>query len=108
MSCTATRLGGLGFVDTTCEGIDPDPRSDPCEKALKELTALILNTCSNNRLQECDFVDVEAEGCTAETVGELIDEAGDLIFGGDRADCEQAKACAVAVNRGTAALTCTQ
>lgn len=97
MPCADARLAELGFGgDTTCSGLDAHPRNDPCERALKQLTALILNRCSGRVTGSCD-VDVGVEGCAAATVGPLIDEAADLIHTGE---CRQAASCVAVVNEG--------
>jgi hypothetical protein len=97
--CANDRLEGLmsSYGQTTCEGMDADPASDKCEKALKQLTALILNVCSDRLADACE-VDVSAEGCSSTDVGDLIDEIDSLIQSGD---CNTANACAAAVNEGT-------
>ncbi len=77
--------------------MDADPPSDACEKAEKQLTALVLNVCSGRLADGCE-VDVSAEGCSSPTVGDLLDEIAMLIF---MNDCDQAKSCAAAVNEGT-------
>ena len=94
MPCADDRLADLGLDMTTCEGMDADPPNDQCEKAEKQLTALILNVCSG-KLTECCEVDLGAEGCTSTNVGDLIDEIAGLILGGE---CKTAKDCAAAVN----------
>ncbi len=76
--------------------MDADPPSDACEKAEKQLTALVLNVCSGRLADGCE-VDVSAEGCSSTTVGDLLDEIATLI---SVDDCNQAKSCAAAVNEG--------
>jgi hypothetical protein len=76
--------------------MDAVPASDKCEKALKQLTAMILNVCSGKLTEACD-VDVSAEGCASTTVGELVDEIDQLILNGE---CQTAANCANAVNEG--------
>jgi hypothetical protein len=99
MPCAESRFEGLGFYGmTTCDGLDAVPPSDPCEKARKQLTALILNVCSDRLANGCR-VDVSAQGCTSLNVGDLIDEVADLIH---VEDCSPAVACADAVNTGEA------
>ncbi len=71
-------------------------RDATCERAEKQLTALILNVCSERLLGGCD-VDVSPEGCSSTNVGDLIDELAMLIFNGE---CQQAADCAGAVNEG--------
>ncbi len=94
MPCAEDRLADLGLNMTTCEGMDADPPNDPCERAKKQLTALILNVCSG-KLTECCEVDLGAEGCASTNVGDLIDEIAGLIQGGS---CNTASNCAAAVN----------
>jgi hypothetical protein len=97
MPCADDRLEDLGFYGTfTCEGIDADPANDPCEKAEKQLTALILNVCSN-RLQETCDVDLSAQSCLSTDVGSLLVEVAGYIQAGS---CQQAMDCAAAVNEG--------
>ena len=77
------------------------PPSDSCERALKQLTALILNVCSD-RLQDSWGVG-PGGGCTSTNVGDLIDEIAALIQNGD---CTTANDCAAAVNEsGTETLS---
>jgi hypothetical protein len=98
MPCADDRLEDLGFYGLlTCEGMDAYPPSDACERAEKQLTALILNVCSG-RLQDGCEVDVSAQGCASTNVGDLIEEIASLIFSGD---CQVAAACAGEVNEGT-------
>jgi hypothetical protein len=83
---------------STCEGMDADPPRDKCEKAIKQLTALILNLCSDRLEYGCE-VDVSAYGCSSTNVGDLLAELAMLIETGD---CETANDCADAVNSGGA------
>jgi hypothetical protein len=97
MSCAASRLEDLDYYGlTTCEGMDASPSNDACERALKQLTALILNVCSW-KLLDSSAVDVAVEGCGATNVGDLIPEVRDLI---DAGECGQAAECAAAANEG--------
>ena len=84
----------------TCEdGMDASPPSDPCERALKQYTALLLNIASDRLQENCD-IDLAAFGCNATNVGDLVDELAALINSGDPDDCRQAADCAAAVNEG--------
>ncbi len=97
--CSNQVLEDLGFFgELTCDALNADPANDKCEKALKQLTALILNRCSG-RLQNGCEVDVSAQGCESTDVGSLITELADLIQNGD---CNKAASCAGAVNEGDA------
>ena len=99
MDCGFAGLEDAGlFGLTTCDGMDADPPSDPCQRAEKQLTALILNVCSSRLSNFCE-VDVSAQACLSSNVGELIVEAAGLIQTGF---CNQAAACAAAVNEGDA------
>jgi hypothetical protein len=81
----------------TCEdGINADPPSDACERALKQYTALLLNI-EKGGIQVCN-IDLAAEGCSASTVYELVGELAGLINSGETANCKQAADCAGTVN----------
>jgi hypothetical protein len=95
--CADAKLEELGFFGiTTCEGLDANPANDPCEKALKQLTALILNVCSGRLTNGCE-VDVSGEGGSSTNVGDLIMEVAALI---DDGSCQQAADLAAAINEG--------
>jgi hypothetical protein len=90
----------------TCEdGMQAIPASDPCEQALKQYTALLLNIASG-RLQKVCGTDLADLGCSAPTLGEMLGELAGLINGGDSTGCRQAAGCAGALNenRGIAPL----
>ena len=89
--------GGSGSQTLTCASLDAVPPSDPCERALKQLTALILNNCSG-RLDNACVLDVAAEGCASTSANDLIHEIALLIQSGQ---CQRAAACAGAVNEGS-------
>jgi hypothetical protein len=99
MPCADNRLDDLDFsAVSTCGGMETDPPNDQCEKALTQLTALVLNVCSQRLADSCD-IDLGRLGCSSTTVGELFDEAASLIQTGE---CKQAKKCVAAVNEGHA------
>jgi hypothetical protein len=99
MPAVNAALENLGFYGmTTCDGMDAVPPSDPCEQALKQFTAMLLNL-ESNRLQDLCSLDLSEEGCSSTSVGELVDEVAGLIHGGY---CMQAKPCVAAVNEGDA------
>jgi hypothetical protein len=95
--CAEARLSELGFGGTsTCEGMEADPSNDKCEKALKQLTALILNVCSDRLVAGCPL-EVLPPGCDSTRAGSLIEESAALIHAGE---CQQAAACVDAVQSG--------
>ncbi len=99
MACANNDLEILGFFGTpTCEGLNATPPNDKCEKAIKQLTAMVLNVCSDRITDGCS-INVQPEGCQATTVGGLKDEIASLIIAGD---CEIASDCAAAVNEDIA------
>jgi PKD repeat protein len=99
MPAIDAQLEDLGFYGlSTCEGMDADPASDPCEKALKQYTAMLLNI-ETDRLQDLCSLDLGEEGCASTNVGDLVLEIADLINGGY---CKTAESCAAAVNEGYA------
>ena len=82
----------------TCEdGMDAAPPSDPCERALKQYTALLLNIASS-RLEDSCNIDLSGQGCSAATIADLMDELAALINTGDQDNCRLAADCAGAVN----------
>lgn len=82
----------------TCEdGMQANPASDPCEQALKQYTALLLNIASG-RLQRVCGTDLADLGCSAPTLGEMLGELAGLINGGGPTGCRQASGCAGALN----------
>ncbi|MEE8386238.1 MAG: hypothetical protein V3S01_09995, partial [Dehalococcoidia bacterium] len=87
----------------TCGGMDADPASDKCEKALKQYTALLLNLESRRVVWACP-IDVSGAGCSATTINELLDEAAALINSGSQNSCNQAHSCLDAVNIGASIL----
>jgi hypothetical protein len=96
MPCIDDRLDGLGFPVTTCEAIGADPPSDACNRSRRQLSALIANVCAD-RLQDSCSIDWTGGTCTAETVGERIEEAAALIRSGM---CHQAATCIREVTHG--------
>jgi hypothetical protein len=92
------RLQNTIFEFHTCEdGIEAIPPSDPCERAKKQYTALLLNL-ESGRLQEDCFIDLQEQGCSSINVSELVNEVASLINSMDRSSCNQASACAGAIN----------
>jgi len=92
----------LGFeVDGACAGgMDAEPQRDPCQRALKQYTALLFNLGSG-RLHEGCGVDVATSGCLSTDVGSLMTELATLLLSGDTADCKRAAVCAAAVNEAS-------
>ena len=97
--CADAKLAELGFAGTsTCDGLDASPPRDPCERAVKRLTSLVLNVCSN-RVQASCAVNAQPEGCLSATIGDLLRETADLIHSGF---CLQAASCNAALEQGLA------
>jgi hypothetical protein len=97
MSCTDLRLEDLGFFgERTCSAMDADPPSDPCERAKRQLAALILNVCSDRLTETCEL-DLSNVSCSAMSVEGLIQETSQLIQSGE---CGKAADCAALVNEG--------
>ncbi len=93
MPAVSLQLESLVYEDTTCEGMDAAPPSDPCQRALKQFTALLLNI-ESGRVQNICSVDV---ACDSTNIADLVNEIAALI---QSADCDAATACAAAVNEG--------
>ena len=92
----------LPVMDGACAGgMDADPPSDKCQKALVQLTALLFNL-ESDRLQYGCSIDVSAFGCSSTLAGDLPGEIAGLIAAGDRYSCNLALQCAAAANEGYA------
>ena len=91
-------------VSLTCKALDGTPPSDQCEKATKQLTALILNSCSGFLSDTCDIIPEAMPGeCgNATDVGSLIAWAIGNLNGTDPdgSSCNEVAQCAAAVNEG--------
>ena len=97
-------LGNKIFQFRSCQdGMNADPPSNPCERAVKQYTALLFNQQSG-RLQNSCGVDLSAEGCSSADIGTLVDELAGLINNGEPDHCMLAAECADAANKGTALL----
>ncbi|HKQ63101.1 MAG TPA: hypothetical protein VJS92_17565 [Candidatus Polarisedimenticolaceae bacterium] len=94
--CADAWLASLGFEETTCGGIDANPPNQTCERALRSLTSLALNVCSD-RVQTGCAVAATPGTCDAADVGELLEAAAQLIEAGS---CRQAEACLARANDG--------
>ena len=94
------QLQATVFETRTCEdGINADPPNDPCERAMKQYTALLLNRESDRLQDQCE-IDLSAEGCSSTNIGDLVNELAGLINSQDPDNCKQAADCAGAVNEG--------
>ena len=86
-------------VDALCDRLQPPVKNDKCEKAIKQYTALLFNLRTERLQCACD-VNLEAQGCTSDTIGDLLFELEGLIGSDDPRDCKIASDCAAAVNEG--------
>ena len=90
---------------TTCEGLDADPQNEPCQRAIKQYTALILNIAGGRLGPDC-VLDLSRFGeglpteatAAADLVASLI-QAG---LAGDPAACRLAADLADWINTGRA------
>jgi hypothetical protein len=99
MGCADAKLTQLGFGEiSTCDGMDPEPPNDKCEKAMAVLTSLVLNVCAD-RLQASCGVDMTGRSCISASVGDLLEEMAVMIHQGD---CHDAMGCGHGVNEGLA------
>jgi len=90
LPCATEMLDSLGLSSSACEAISPWPASDRCERAERDLATLVFNVCSERISTSCPL-DGEPGSCSAETVGELLEETADLIVSGS---CRDAGNCA--------------
>jgi hypothetical protein len=89
----------LSISNSCSEGMDADPPSSKCERAIKQYTALVFNQLSDRVRNSCE-VDLSPWGCVSTNVGDLIDELAALINSGDPHSCKLAAECAALVNEG--------
>lgn len=77
-----------------CEDLNPDPHSDPCERARSQFAALLYNIASER----------VAEGCiddnTGNDVGATVEAIEALIAEGTKDSCKTASALAASINEG--------
>lgn len=83
----------------TCEALDAEPASEPCERALKQFAAALLNVVSG-RVSECTLL--EFDDGSVMTAQDALDAIGDLILPADPDQCKEAADIAVQINEGTA------
>lgn len=96
---------------STCEALDADPASDPCERALKQYTAFLLNIV-DGRLGAACTLDPDVMGPLLSSGGDpptTVEEAmallEELLFegiAGDPTRCKEVNDLADAVNTGEA------
>ena len=77
-----------------CEDLNPDPHSDPCERARSQCAATQYNVLSG-RLDEACTVDA-----TGEDVEDAIAAAEALISEGTNNSCKDASALCAGINEG--------
>lgn len=77
-----------------CEDMNPDPHSDPCERARSQFAAVLYNLASD-RIQE---------GCiddnTGNDVGATVEAIEALISEGTKDSCKTASSLAASINEG--------
>lgn len=87
----------------TCEAINPDPPSDPCERALGQLAALLLNVKSGLLSSECALKWGEDDlAHRPGKVSEAVRIMKRLISTGEFSKCRSACFIGEAVNSGRA------
>ncbi|TDI53306.1 MAG: hypothetical protein E2O97_00675 [Acidobacteria bacterium] len=82
------------LTDELCEDLNPDPHSDPCERARSQCAATQYNVISGRLDAECTV------DSTGESVADAIAEALDLIDEGTRNSCKSAQSLCAGINEG--------
>ncbi len=77
-----------------CEDLNPDPHSDPCERARSQCAALSYNILSDRVQVGC------VDDTTGDTVGSTAAEAEALITEGTNSSCKEASALCALINEG--------
>lgn len=99
------------FGQSTCDGMDASPPSDPCERALKQYTAFLLNIAEGRLGSACELdedllTSLRPLGQSApDSVDQLRSLLEDLLregLAGDTDRCKEVNDLADAVNRGAA------
>lgn len=93
---------GSDIDPTTCDGLAAEPRRDPCQRAIKQYSALMMNLLGGRLAPDCS-VDL-GEGLPS-TAGEAADFIADLIrrgLAGDAEACKLASDLADLINTGRA------
>ena len=85
-----------GILDPSlCEDLNPDPQSDPCERARSQCAAVQYNVASS-RLDESCIVDSTPGG----NVSDAIAAAEALIATGMNQSCKEAQDLCAGINEG--------
>jgi hypothetical protein len=82
------------LTEELCEDLNPDPHSDPCERARSQCAAVAYNVISG-RLPELCEVDA-----TGENVATTIAEVEALLTEGTNDSCKEASALCAGINEG--------
>ena len=82
------------LTDELCEDLNPDPHSDPCERARSQQAALLYNIISGRVNEGC------IDDNTGNDVGATVDAVEDLIADGANNSCKTASALAGSINEG--------
>ena len=77
-----------------CEDLNPDPPSDPCERARSQFAALLLNIDSDRLEGSCIVI------ATGLSVDDLVETIEALLGEGTADSCQDARALAASVNEG--------
>lgn len=97
-------LGSDGDL-TTCEGLDASPHRDPCQRAIKQYTALILNIAGGFLGPDCELdLSPFGDGLPTDPAGaaELVADLIRAGLAGDPRACQRANAIADWINTGAA------
>ena len=77
-----------------CEDLNPDPHSDPCERARSQLAAVLYNIASDRLDEGC------VDDNTGNDVGATVDAIESLIAEGTNNSCKTASSLAASINEG--------
>ncbi len=77
-----------------CEDLNPDPHSDPCERARSQFAALLYNLASDRIQEGC------VDDATGNNVGATVDAIEALIDEGTNNSCKTASSLAASINEG--------
>jgi hypothetical protein len=82
------------LTDELCEDLNPDPPSEPCERARSQFAAVLYNIASERLDEGC------VDDNTGNDVGATVDAIAVLIAEGTNASCKTASRLAASINEG--------
>jgi hypothetical protein len=87
---------------TTCEALDADPQDDPCQRAIKQYAAVLLNIHAGHLAPDCLLRLPDVGVVTPQEAQVLLHDLIVLGLAGDEEACKRANDLADLINTGAA------